>query len=139
MSFEAGQILNGRVICGAKTRGGKPCRQSPIEGRTRCRIHGGATPRGFDHPLTKTGRYSKHLPTRLLADYEAALADPNLLSAREDIAKLTARQADLLRRVDSGEAGALWGAMRKALINVVDDAIKAGTSARPGPAATWTR
>lgn len=35
------------VSCGAKTRSGKPCRQRPIRGGTRCRMHGGATPRAL--------------------------------------------------------------------------------------------
>lgn len=35
------------VICGAKTRSGKPCRQRPIRGGTRCRMHGGSTPRAI--------------------------------------------------------------------------------------------
>ena len=35
-----------RVTCGAKTRDGDPCRNPPMSGATRCRMHGGATPRG---------------------------------------------------------------------------------------------
>lgn len=35
------------TVCGAKTRSGKPCRQHPIRGGTRCRMHGGATPRAL--------------------------------------------------------------------------------------------
>ena len=30
--------------CGAKTRSGKPCKQRPIKGGKRCRMHGGAEP-----------------------------------------------------------------------------------------------
>lgn len=29
--------------CGAKTRGGTPCRQAAMRGRLRCRMHGGAS------------------------------------------------------------------------------------------------
>jgi len=29
--------------CAARTRSGKPCRSSPVTGRTRCRMHGGAS------------------------------------------------------------------------------------------------
>ena len=32
------------AICGAKTRSGKPCRQRPMLGQRRCRMHGGSTP-----------------------------------------------------------------------------------------------
>ena len=35
------------TICGAKTRSGGPCQQHPIRGGTRCRMHGGATPRAL--------------------------------------------------------------------------------------------
>ena len=35
------------VICGARTRSGKPCRQHPIRGGTRCRMHGGSAPRAL--------------------------------------------------------------------------------------------
>ena len=29
--------------CGAKTRGGLPCRKPPLAGKTRCKLHGGAS------------------------------------------------------------------------------------------------
>ena len=32
------------TICGAKTRSGGPCRQRPMLGQRRCRMHGGSTP-----------------------------------------------------------------------------------------------
>lgn len=35
------------VICGARTRSGKPCQQHPIRGGTRCRMHGGSAPRAL--------------------------------------------------------------------------------------------
>ncbi len=76
-------------------------------GRTVCYHHGGKTPRGFALPQTKTGRYSKHLPTRLAVEYERARADGQLLELREEIALLDARLADVLAGVDSGESGQL--------------------------------
>lgn len=96
------------TTCGARTRGGGSCQQPPAPGRTRCRFHGGATPRGLALPQTKSGRYSKDLPTRLAADYQAAREDPELISLRDQIALVRARQADILRRVDTGEASAMW-------------------------------
>jgi len=30
--------------CGAKTRSGEPCRKPPLNGKKRCRLHGGKTP-----------------------------------------------------------------------------------------------
>ena len=29
------------VVCGARTRSGEPCREMPVSGKTRCRLHGG--------------------------------------------------------------------------------------------------
>lgn len=45
--------------CGAKTRGGGSCKRQPVKGKTRCRLHGGATPSGPDSANYKHGRYSK--------------------------------------------------------------------------------
>jgi len=33
-------------ICGAKTRSGHSCRSSPVRGKSRCRMHGGAAGSG---------------------------------------------------------------------------------------------
>ena len=48
-------------ICGAKTRSGAPCRNHPVTGKRRCRMHGGAKGSGGQignqHAL-KHGRYS---------------------------------------------------------------------------------
>lgn len=61
----SGKAASGRVIgglrCGARTRSGRPCRTSPVTGRTRCRMHGGAkgsgAPRG-NRNAVKHGRYA---------------------------------------------------------------------------------
>lgn len=34
------------AICGAKTRGGSPCKNPPVTGKRRCRMHGGANGSG---------------------------------------------------------------------------------------------
>lgn len=48
--------------CGARTRAGTPCRSPAVSGRSRCRMHGGATgsgaPKGNRNAL-KHGFYSK--------------------------------------------------------------------------------
>ena len=36
------------LLCGAMTRSGAPCRQAPIRGAARCRMHGGAAPQVLD-------------------------------------------------------------------------------------------
>ena len=46
--------------CNAKTKSGKPCRNFPVEGRNRCRLHGGNQKRGTEHHNFRHGLYSKY-------------------------------------------------------------------------------
>jgi galactokinase len=80
----------------------------------RCRMHGGSTPSGIALPQTTTGRYSKHLPTRMLSRYEQARTDSELLALRDEVSVIDARLADVLGRVDTGESGRLWLALKTA-------------------------
>jgi hypothetical protein len=43
------------VTCGAKTRSGNPCQKPPLQGKARCRLHGGASLSGKDHPNYQHG------------------------------------------------------------------------------------
>jgi len=70
----------------------------------RCRLHGGKSCRGFANPNTRTGRYSRDLPTRVAARYESALADPQLLSVRDDIALLQGAIADIMAEMKEAES-----------------------------------
>ena len=48
--------------CGAKTRSSKPCRSPAVEGKKRCRMHGGAPGSGAPHGNTnavKHGLYTR--------------------------------------------------------------------------------
>jgi glucans biosynthesis protein len=49
--------------CGAKTRAGTPCRSPSVQGKSRCRMDGGAAgsgaPRGNKNAL-KDGRYTRN-------------------------------------------------------------------------------
>lgn len=95
--------------CKARSkRTGKQCQRPPMRGRDVCYHHGGKTPKGAALPQTKHGRYSKDLPTRMLADYEAERTDPELLNLSEAIAVVRARQRELFRQITKGEAGSLW-------------------------------
>jgi hypothetical protein len=104
-----GAAPGGRQLCGAKTRGGGTCRKPPLAGRTRCRLHGGATPVGIGSPHWKHGkrsRYLKHLPQVMEAGQKAALGDPELLSLKDELALLSARIAELLSSL--GNEGTTW-------------------------------
>lgn len=106
-------------ICGAKTRSGVPCKKFAMP-NGRCRLHGGLTPRGFALPQTKTGRWSKDLPTRLMARYLESENDPDLLSVRQDIRLLDVLLQDNMSRLDSGESAQSWDLMRKAVDDMED-------------------
>jgi hypothetical protein len=99
-------------------------------------------PRGLAHPATTHGRFSKDLPTRLVAQYRASLDDPEILALREEMALLTARETDFLQRVQSGETGTHWGSAQHAiagfrLVHQTSDATAASTlparASRPWP------
>jgi hypothetical protein len=56
-------------LCGATNRQGKPCQKPPLKGKTRCKLHGGATP-------TKTKGNCLHgLYANALTEAEAAVFD----------------------------------------------------------------
>lgn len=76
-------------------------------------MHGGKTPVGFALPQTTHGRYSKVLPKGLVAAYETATSDPNLLSVREEAALFRSRILQLVERLPTGEALARWQNVRE--------------------------
>lgn len=101
--------------CTAKSKQrGQRCRNPAMPGRTVCRFHGGTQGMGVANPGFKHGRFSKILPKGIRKRYEAALNDPGLLSAREEIAMLTARVEEIAGRLTSGETAELWREIRRA-------------------------
>jgi hypothetical protein len=91
--------------CTARRKSGVPCHNYAVQGRDKCRMHGGTNPGG---PIT-SGRYSKFLPRRLAADYDRARKDSELLSVRDGMAVLEARLCELLKSVDAEESAIAWG------------------------------
>lgn len=51
--------FNSPVACGAKTRTGNACKNNPVTGKNRCRMHGGGSPSGKDHWNYQHGYWSK--------------------------------------------------------------------------------
>lgn len=87
--------------CTAKSKqSGQRCKRHATPGHNVCHIHGGKTPSGMALPQTKTGRYSKHLPTRLGERYETALKDPDLLALRDEIALTDADISRILEHLE---------------------------------------
>jgi hypothetical protein len=99
--------------CAHNRPDGTFCERWPLNGKKRCKRHGGAAPVGVQNGRWVTGRYSKYLPPRLQERYQFALSDPTMLSVRDDIALLDARLEDLLRRADTGEAGKIWQRLKQ--------------------------
>lgn len=94
--------------CAARrSQGPGYCLRAPMA-NGRCPMHGGKSLKGAESSSFVHGRYSKYIPTRLLARLEEAQSDPELLSLRSEIELIDARVADLLQRVESGESGATW-------------------------------
>lgn len=79
-----------------------------MSGKSVCMMHGGKTPTGVALPQFKTGRYSKHLPSRLAGRYEQAISDPELLALRDDIGLLDTRIAQVVSALDTGESRESW-------------------------------
>jgi hypothetical protein len=98
---------------GISRQSGLPCKNWAVWGSARCKFHGGAALKGALHPNYKTGRYSRILPRRLQARYYEAMGDNKLLENRESLALLDARLEDVLKRVDTGEAGKLWSTLKQ--------------------------
>lgn len=78
-------------------------------------MHNGGALSGIASATFKTGRHSKNLPTRLAAQYQASLTDPELLNLRSDISLLDARLNDVLQGVSNEESGELWKKLKEAL------------------------
>lgn len=94
--------------CKMIKRTGDRCRQPVRAGWTVCQYHGAGTPdRPAGHP-PENGRYSKHLPTRFMADFEDSLNDPNQLSLRMEMALIDVRMGDLLRKLETSDSVAAW-------------------------------
>jgi hypothetical protein len=70
--------------CGAKTRSGSPCRSPAVDGKRRCRMHGGASgsgaPKGNQNAL-KHGLYTREA-IQERKELRALLRDSRQLIAR---------------------------------------------------------
>ncbi len=109
-----------KKVCGAKTRRGSPCQRRPARGRNRCKLHGGATPRGIGSPHFKTGKYSRYLPDRLISDYHKISRDEELRSFRQELILIEAHIGELLQSLNtidprSKEERKVWDGIGRAI------------------------
>jgi hypothetical protein len=101
----------------------------------RCRLHGGLSLKGVNAPSFKHGRrskYLKNLPRQLRNGYRELLADPDLLSLKEEIGLLTARINEVLGRL-SESAPPPWDAILESLVKV-ESAVGKGNATKTLPA-----
>ena len=92
-------------------------------------MHGGASLRGSASPSFRHGRYSSAMPSRVAARYGRHLLDPELLSAQDEVALLTARIDEVLGALpDEDEAALAWEAFAQHLSAARSLRVKAGKS-----------
>lgn len=110
-----------RRTCGAKTRGGYPCKRPPMT-NGRCPNHGGKTPGpGPGHPAYKHGRHSKvQIPADLQDRITAEMADDQLLSLRKDIATLRVRLTEILSQIGQAATPATLGSLLESVSTAID-------------------
>ncbi len=98
-------------------RTGFPCRGKAMT-NGRCRFCGGNARRGVAHPKWKGGAYSKYMPKGVANRYKDALTDPDLLSARDEIALVQLRIQDLMGKLKDGGTADMWQTLRQEFVNV---------------------
>ena len=91
-----------------------PCGEWVIPGKTACYYHGGMSLSGQDSPSFTNGKYSTHLPSRLAAAYQEALADPDIHSIMHEAALLEARLKELAARLATSDLGHAWVSLASA-------------------------
>lgn len=111
-----------KKLCGAKTRSGEPCKNSiMLNSSGRCRMHGGRSRRGINHPNFESGIFSKDLVGHLAGNYEELLSlGDRLFRIDDETAVITALTQDALSRIDDGESGAAWRQARGLLNEFMD-------------------
>lgn len=131
-------------LCGAKIANsiekfGKVmyCEHKKVHGRTRCKYHGGSSPRGVEHPRFRGRGYSLDIPSQLGEKVLRALDDPDLISLGHEIALLDGRIGSIFENMTNLESETAFDVMREAIYDieraiVEDDIDKAMESIRKG-------
>ena len=108
-TFPEGHSKAGRPRCQGWNRNvGRQCGNSPLKGRKFCRVHGGRTKQGKDHPNYTTGIYSEAMPRGLRGKLHEVYANPELMNMRNDVSLITLRIDQMLERLSTGESGSKW-------------------------------
>lgn len=89
-------------------RTGQRCKNSALPGKKTCAFHGGKTEFGSANPNYRHGRYAEHVPTKLLANYQQSLEDPDILNMTAEVALIEAMLKEALERMDGEMSVPLW-------------------------------
>ena len=90
------------------------CRMKPERGKCRCRYHGGSN-NGLS--VVKHGAVSENIPVRILAQYQHAINNPDILNMTNGLALLLAREDELLLRLKENDFGiGLWAKLKDLFI-----------------------
>ncbi|MBX7171356.1 MAG: hypothetical protein K1X72_10385 [Pyrinomonadaceae bacterium] len=77
------------------------CKNIAVRGSTKCRNHGGKTPRGVASTHYKNGLYSRYLPQNLLGRFESVENDKELSNLKAEMALVTVRIQELLDQLNN--------------------------------------
>ena len=92
-----------RMCRGWSVTGNDWCGNWARHGRELCGFHGGTTAIGRANGNYKHGRYQQSLPARMVAVYQEALDDPQLMSLRGLVALNYSRLSELFGRLEASE------------------------------------
>jgi hypothetical protein len=76
-------------LCGAKTRNGGTCKRSPLAGKNRCRLHGGASKNGGAPQKNKNAVKDGNIYSQFFTDEEKQLSTELELGSLDDELRLT--------------------------------------------------
>lgn len=83
--------------------------QNPVEKEGEaCRLHGGKSLKGMNHPNYSHGRYSKHIPSNLLESYKDFRSDDERVSVEEELDLARMILADQINKMGDGASGENW-------------------------------
>lgn len=103
--------------CKMIKRDGMRCKNPVRHGWTVCHYHGAgppSNPGGLTNAHITSGRYTGHLPTRLISKLEESMSDFDALSMAPEMHMLTVRIAERFEALDTNDSIAAWGNIRGA-------------------------
>ncbi len=99
------------------------CKRLPSIGRDVCAMHGGKTPKGFEHYKLKDGsrsKYLSHLPESLKTDFTKNFNADDIQSLREQVAVSNVRTQQLLALLSDGDFGNLWRDVKDTIASIAN-------------------